>query len=183
MSQSQSLLPLLTALALLNAVPSVAQPATADPASSASSKTLQEPDKTFLRKAAEGDQKEIASAQAALASAQRSETRAAAKTILEDHRASSEKLQQLAARKGWTLPAPAKTADSDQARSASTTATGASFDDRFSAEQVKMHREAISLYRAQAASGADPDLRQFALEQLPHLEHHLQLLEKPAAGH
>lgn len=191
MPHSKSFLPLVTALALLNAVASVAQPANNDPAttsatssataSSATSKTLQEPDKTFLRKAVEGDQKEIASAQAALNSAQRSATRDAARMILEDHRASSQKLQQLVSRKGWTLPAPATTAESDQARAASA-AAGAGFDDRFMAEQVKMHKEAISLYRAQAAGGADPDLRQFAREQLPHLEHHLEMLQNPTKG-
>jgi predicted outer membrane protein len=45
-----------------------------------------------------------------------------------------------------------------------------------------MHREAISLYRAQAAGGADPDLRQFAKEQLPHLEHHLEMVQGDAKG-
>jgi putative membrane protein len=194
-------LPLAATLALLNAVASVAQPANNDPATStsatstststtgvtatsatASARALGEPDTTFLRKAVEGDQKEIASAQAALTSAQRSETREAARMILDDHRASSQKLQQLANRKGWTLPTPASTAESDQARATSAAATGAGFDDRFVAEQVKMHREAISLYRAQAAGGADPDLRQFAKEQLPHLEHHLEMLQGDAKG-
>ena len=94
--------------------------------------------------------------------------------ILEDHRNSSQKLQSLASRKGWTLPSAAS-ADADQAMT-STSGSG-SFDDRFLADQIRMHREAISLYRAQASGGSDPDLRQFARDQLPHLEHHLEMLQ------
>jgi putative membrane protein len=137
--------------------------------------SLQGQDATFLRKAAEGDRMEIASAQAALDSAQRTDTKNAARMILEDHQASSQKLQALASRKGWTLPDASDAAESDQAMN---TASGSgSFDDRFMADQIRMHREAISLYRAQASSGSDPDLRQFARDQLPHLEHHLEMLQ------
>lgn len=31
--------------------------------------------------------------------------------------------------------------------------------------------------RAQESSGSDPDLRQFARDTLPHLEHHLEMLQ------
>ena len=145
------------------------------PSTTATTGSLQGQDATFLRKAVEGDRMEIASAQAALDSAQRTDTRNAARMILEDHRASSQKLQALASRKGWTLPDASDMAESDQAMN---TASGSgSFDDRFMADQIRMHREAISLYRAQASSGSDPDLRQFARDQLPHLEHHLEMLQ------
>jgi putative membrane protein len=193
-------LPLAAMTALLTAAATVAQPQTttgADTSSTTSQSTSSDPattgattgttsttattgalqgqDATFLRKAAEGDRMEIASAQAALDSAQRTDTKNAARMILEDHRASSQKLQALASRKGWTLPDASDAAESDQPMS---TASGSgSFDDRFTAEQIRMHREAISLYRAQASSGSDPDLRQFARDQLPHLEHHLEMLQ------
>ncbi|HXW09103.1 MAG TPA: DUF4142 domain-containing protein [Steroidobacteraceae bacterium] len=140
----------------------------------AGSNQLQGQDATFLRKALEGDRMEIASAQAALDQAQRTDTKNAARMILEDHRNSSQKLQSLASRKGWTLPSAAS-ADADEAMT-STSGSG-SFDDRFLADQIRMHREAIALYRAQASAGSDPDLREFARDQLPHLEHHLEMLQ------
>lgn len=144
-------------------------------ASAAGASQLQGEDATFLRKAIEADRMEIASAQAALDNAQRTDTRNAARMILDDHQQSSQKLQALASRKGWTLPSASDTAESDQALM-STSGSGG-FDDRFMADQIRMHREAISLYRAQASSGSDPDLRQFARDQLPHLEHHLEMLQ------
>lgn len=144
----------------------------------AASTQLQGQDAAFLRKAMEADRVEIASAQAALDQAQRSDTKNAARMIVEDHQASSQKLQSLASRKGWTLPSAAGgagTAEADQPTSSAP--DSGSFDDRFVAEQIRMHREAIELHRAQASGGSDPDLRQFARDQLPHLEHHLEMLQ------
>ena len=171
---------------LLTAAATVAQPQTITDTSTTATQTtatttaagsnaLQGQDAEFLRKALEGDRLEIASAQAALDNAQRADTKNAARMIVEDHQRSSQKLQELASRKGWTLPSVTETADSDQAVTG--TSGSGSVDDRFMADQIRMHREAISLYRAQASSGSDPELRQFARDQLPHLEHHLEMLQ------
>ena len=139
------------------------------------SSRLQGEDAAFLQRAVEMGRLEVAHAQAALDNAQRTDTRTAARMLLEDHQRSNEQLQQLASRKGWSMPAASESAESDQARAVS--GAGAFDDDRFMAEQIRMHRDAISLYRAQASSGADPELRQFARDQLPHLEHHLEMLQ------
>jgi putative membrane protein len=176
-----------------DAQPQTTSPGTSTPGSSSTtdsgdaadtmtsgSNTLQGQDATFLRKAMEADRMEIASAQAALDRAQRTDTRNGARMILEDHQASSQQLQSLASRKGWTLPSAASamgTASAEADQPTSGAPGSGSFDDRFVAEQIRMHREAIELYRAQASSGSDPDLRRFARDQLPHLEHHLETLQ------
>ena len=144
-------------------------------ATTAGSSQLQGQDAMFLRKAIEGDRMEIASAQAALDNAERADTKSTARMIVDDHQKSSQALLALASRKGWTLPSAAMSTDDDQAMT--DTSGSGSVDDQFMAEQIRMHREAISLYRAQIASGSDPDLRQFARDQLPHLEHHLEMLQ------
>jgi putative membrane protein len=199
--------PVLTAVALLTAAASVGQPQTVDPSTgitstqpatpstsqSASQATttqsstqtstqagtagnaLAGQDATFLQRAMAMGRLEVVHAQAALDDAQRTDTKTAARTLLEDHQRAHQQLQQLASRKGWNVPAEAESAESDQARMASS--AGNFDDDRFMAEQIRMHRDAISLYRAQASSGSDPDLRQFASDQLPHLEHHLEMLQ------
>lgn len=139
------------------------------------SASLQGQDATFLQRALEMGRMEVAQAQAALSAAERNDTKVAARTLLEDHQRSNQQLQQLVSRKGWSMPAASESAESDQARMAS--GAGNFDDDRFMTEQIRMHRDAISLYRAQASSGSDPDLRQFASDQLPHLEHHLEMLQ------
>ena len=142
------------------------------------SSQLQGEDAAFLQRALEMGRLEVAHAQAALENAQRTDTKTAARMLLEDHQRSNQQLEQLASRKGWSLPTESQSAESDQARA--TTSTGAFDDDRFMAEQIRMHRDAISLFRAQTSSGADPELRQFARDQLPHLEHHLEMLQGQA---
>ena len=143
--------------------------------STAGASRLQGDDATFLQRAMEMGRLEVAHAQAALDGAQRNDTRTAARMLLEDHQRANEQLQQLASRKGWSMPTESESAESDQARAAAS--AGNFDDDRFMAEQIRMHRDAISLFRAQASSGADPELRQFARDQLPHLEHHLEMLQ------
>jgi putative membrane protein len=138
--------------------------------------SLEGTDATFLRKAMEGGREEVQRAQEAMRSAQRAEVRNVASMMLEDHRRANEKLTQLASSKGWDVPAmsPSATAESDQPR---TTSGSAGFDDNYIEDEIRHHRETISLYRAQASSGSDPDLRQFASDALPSLEHHLEMLQ------
>jgi putative membrane protein len=135
--------------------------------------TLAGTDATFLRKAMEGGLEEVQRAQAAMRSAQRAEVRNVASMMLEDHRRTNEKLTQLASSKGWDVPSTASTAEGDQARMAA----GPGFDDNYLEDEIRHHREAISLFRAQASSGSDPELRQFARDTLPALEHHLEMLQ------
>lgn len=137
--------------------------------------SLQGTDATFLRKAMEGGFEEVQRAQAAMQNAQRAEVRNLASMMLEDHRRTNEKLSQLAQTKGWDVPSNASSsaAESDQSRMG----TGAGFDDNYIEEEIRHHRETISLFRAQSSSGADPQLRQFAQDTLPALEHHLEMLQ------
>lgn len=55
-------------------------------------------------------------------------------------------------------------------------------------QEVAAHKQAIALYRKEAASGRDPALRTYAKQQLPILEKHLQLAQadlkaEEQAGH
>jgi putative membrane protein len=147
------------------------------------SSNLRGQDAEFLRKAVQGGYEEVQNAQMAIQNAQRAETRDAASMMLEDHQRANQQLASLAQRKGWTIPS-ASQMESDQARdqSGSTMSSGADFDSRYIAEEIRHHRETIALYRAQVSGGSDPDLRQFAQESLPKLEHHLEMLERANTG-
>jgi putative membrane protein len=181
---------LITATALLAAAATVAQPQTTTRGTTgtdtktstssvtAGSGTLRGQDAEFLRKAAQAGYEEVQNAQMALQSAQLAETRNAASIMLEDHQRANEQLASLAQGKGWSMPSTSDM-ESDQARdqSRSSTDAGSDFDSRYVSEEIRHHREAIALYRAQVAGGSDPDLRRFAQESLPKLEHHLDMLE------
>ena len=144
-----------------------------------SSASLQGQDAEFVRKALEGGREEVQNAQLALQHAQRAETRSAASMMLEDHQRANQQLEQLAQRKGLSTSesSSSATAQGDEARSGSSTAGGGDFDSRFITQEISHHRDSIALFRQQASSGSDSDLRQFATDSLPKLEHHLEMLE------
>ena len=62
-------------------------------------------------------------------------------------------------------------------------ARGAQFDRLYGQMQVAAHREAVGLFSVYAQAGTDPNLRVFAQQTLPHLQHHLALAQSlPGAG-
>jgi len=138
--------------------------------------SLQSQDAEFLRKALASGMEEVQSAQLAMQQAQRSDTRSAASMMLQDHQRSNQELQSLAQRKGWPVDSSPASAQSDEARTRLTSGSG-DFDSRYVSEEIRHHREAIADFRKEASAGSDPDLRQFATDTLPKLEHHLDMLE------
>jgi len=144
--------------------------------SGSSSGSLQAQDATFLRKAMSSGMEEVQNAQLAMQNAQRSETRSAASMMLEDHQRANQQLESIAQRKGVSSSGSGASAQSDQSRSRLASG-GADFDSRYVTEEIRHHRESISDFRKEASSGSDPDLRQFAQDTLPKLEHHLDMLE------
>ena len=124
---------------------------------------------------------EVQNAQVAMQNAQNSETRSAASMMLEDHQRSNQQLQSIAQRKGWPSPSSSASAQSDQSRGRMASG-GTDFDSRYVTEEIRHHREAIADFRKEASSGSDPDLRQFAQDMLPKLEHHLEMLESASTS-
>jgi putative membrane protein len=134
------------------------------------SSRLESVDADFLRKAADAGRAEVDAAEFAMQSAQRAEVRNAASMMLEDHRRANQQLEQLAKTKGWDMPDA--TVERDQSMT-----KGSDFDAQYVEQQIRAHREAIAMFRAQAAGGSDPELVRFAQDTLPTLEHHLEMLQ------
>jgi putative membrane protein len=77
-------------------------------------------------------------------------------------------LARLAVPTGGPVPAPPAAAAAPPSGAAS-----GDFDARWTAEMIAGHERSIALYRAQAQGGDDKDLREFARDTLPTIEHHL----------
>ena len=127
-------------------------------------------DLAFVRQATESGRKEVAAARDALPQLQSPDLKRIAEMLANDHGAANARLEQLAQTKGWPVPA----APLDGAPP-SGTASG-DFDAKWTADMVAGHERSIALYRAEAKSGEDADLRQFAHDTLPTIEHHLAAL-------
>jgi len=129
-------------------------------------------DLAFVQKATESARKEISSARDALLQLKQPELIRVAEMLVKDHSGANARLAKLAEAKQWPLPAapaqaapPSGTASSD-------------FDAKWTAEMIAGHERSVALYRAQATSGEDKDLRKYASETLPTIERHLAELRR-----
>ena len=127
---------------------------------------------SFVRRAAESGHEQVAAARDAMPRLKRPELRRMAEILVQDHTSANAKLSKIAGSKGWPLPA-------EQAPAPPPTGTASSdFDDRWTAEMIVGHERSVALYRGQAQGGEDQDLRQYARDALPTIEHHLEELKR-----
>jgi len=129
-------------------------------------------DITFVRKATESGYKEVTSAKEALPQLQQPELKRIAEMLVNDHTGANARLAKIAEVKHWPVPPPAP-----QAAPPSGTATG-DFDAKWTAEMIAGHERSVALYRAQAKSGEDQELRKYARDTLPTIERHLAELKR-----
>jgi putative membrane protein len=129
-------------------------------------------DLTFVKTATENGRKEVANARDAGPVLKQPELKRMAEMLVTDHTAANAKLAAIAERKGWPLPAP-KTAPTPPTGTASE-----DFESKWVDDQIAGHQRSVALFRAQAESGEDADLRKFARETLPTIQHHLEELKK-----
>jgi putative membrane protein len=159
---SASLVPLMAADMQAGHTASVEAPA--DAAGGAVGKPVD--DVAFVRQATESGRKEVAAARDALPQLKNPGLKRIAEMLVSDHSNANAKLSKIAEAKGWPIPAP---------QAATPPAAGASsdFDAKWTAEMIAGHEKSVALYRAQAQGGEDKDLRKYAHDTLPTIEHHL----------
>jgi putative membrane protein len=132
-------------------------------------------DMVFLSRAMQSDMLEISASQLALQQASDPQVKQFAQRMVQDHTQNSAELKQLAARKGMASQPgllPVDTARLQKLQAAQ----GAAFD-RLYVEMVAVqaHAEAVALFDQQVDQGSDMELRSFAAQKLPILQHHLQM--------
>jgi len=129
-------------------------------------------DITFVRKATESSYKEVRSAKEAIPQLQQPELKRIAEMLVTDHSGANARLAKLAEGKHWPVP-PAPAAGAPPAGTASS-----DFDATWTADMIAGHERSVAMYRAEAQSGEDSDLRKYARETLPTIEHHLAELRR-----
>ncbi len=137
------------------------------------------PDASFLKSAAEGGTAEVQDGMLAQDKGSSQAVKDFGAEMVKDHTAGNEKVQSLAASKDVKLPDHASMMQMAEHKKLDAL-SGKSFDDQYIKGQVTAHRETIKLFRKEASSGKDPQVRDLAKEMLPTLERHLRKIEKIA---
>ena len=140
---------------------------------SAAQATLAASDQKFFKKAAIGGMSEVAAGQLASQQGTDPGVKTFGQQMVSDHGKANDELKMLAQQKGATLPADPdamhqKVLDKLKAKQ------GKAFDTAYAKQEVKDHKETISLFQA-AAKSKDPDISAFAQKTLPTLQHHLEM--------
>lgn len=137
-------------------------------------------DNDFATSAAQANLAEIRMADLAMNKTSNPEVKNMAQHLEADHSKANEQLKQIAARMNIGLPTKldAKNqAEYDRLSKLS----GPEFDRAYTRNQAHAHKAVIADFRREAAHGTDPELKKYASDTLPALEHHLQLAD--AAEH
>ena len=137
--------------------------------------TVSAQDQNFVTQAAESDQFEIQSSQIALQRSRNRRTRAYAQQMIDDHTQSSQRLAQLAQANG--IPLPTGLGPDQERALAAIQNTQRIFDSEYFRQQAYGHQNAVAAYRTEINSGYNNDLKQFAQQTLPTIQHHLDEAE------
>src|SRR5262249_16709841 len=97
-----------------------------------------------------------------------------------DHASANEELKAAAQKDGVALPQDASPKQKQMADKLGKL-QGADFDKEYSSMMVKDHEEDVALFKKEASSGKDANMKAFAQKSLPTLEEHLKMAKQIAS--
>jgi len=137
----------------------------------ASAQSLSSQDRSFLQDAAKGGMREVHMGHLAMEHGSSQAVKDLGQRLVTDHTKGSEEVTALAKKKGVTLPS-----DTNPSMPLAKK-TGADFDREFAKDMVEDHQKDIMAFEKEAASGSDPDVKNFASKTLPTLREHLSIAQ------
>ncbi len=146
----------LAATATLFGIPALAQDSS-QPMKSAL--TQQDKDKMFVRKASEGGLAEVQFGQLAVQKAQNPEVKAFGQKMVDDHTMLNDKMKPVAEQLGVTPASHLNKKDQAEYDKLSGL-SGAAFDNEYISDMVADHRKDLRQFRQEAATAADPQLKE-----------------------
>ena len=131
-------------------------------------------DTKFFTEAAQGGMLEVKLAQLATTQATNPQVKQFAETMMSDHQENNKMLLALATEKSVSLPPSfdgkaQKTIDDLKEKS------GPDFDKAYTKEMVDAHQDMADLLGDVSKNSKDPEIRNFAQQTLPKIQHHLEM--------
>jgi putative membrane protein len=134
------------------------------------------PDRQFINDAAIGGMSEVQAGQIAMNRSTNDSVKQFGQQMVTDHKGINSELTQLAQQKGITPPTYLDT-DAQATIDKLNSVNSNDFDETYITGQVKSHTEAVGLFEMESKSGQDADLKAFASQYLPTLQHHLEMIK------
>jgi putative membrane protein len=139
-------------------------------------KSVSSDDEEFLNKAFLDGLEELQTSGIAVVRAQNEEVRAFAQKMISDHSKTNKELKELGREKGATMVGG--TGAEEQKRIAElSNLSGAAFDKEYVKRMAAAHEKDVAEFQRQADSGTDASLKRFAVQTLPALKMHLQMIK------
>jgi putative membrane protein len=131
-------------------------------------------DRSFVLAAGRGGLAEVELGKLAVERAASPEVKAFGQKMVDDHSQADDRLRQVAAAKGLSLPSALdRQARGDRDRLAKL--SGGEFDRAYIAMMVKDHTEDVAAFNHAANTGVDVEVRNFAAATLPVVKEHLSM--------
>ncbi len=160
--------PMAYKIAILLAAASLSSMAVAQTSSSLSSA-----DQKFIKEAAQGGMAEVELGQLAMQNASSEQVKQFGQRMVTDHGKANDKLKELAASKGVTLPqTPGIKEKAVKMRLSKL--SGDQFDKAYMKDMLQDHKEDIAAFQKESSSGSDAGVKNFASQTLPTLQDHLK---------
>jgi putative membrane protein len=138
------------------------------------------PDADFFKQAAQAGMAEVEAGQLAQDKGSSAAVKDFGAMMVKDHTAANEKLKGIATGENVDLPSGPSLKDK-AAKAKLEVLSGDTFDKAYIKNQVAAHRQAVALFRKEAASGQDTQAKAFAASTLPTLKSHLKKIDEIAA--
>jgi putative membrane protein len=155
---------------------SAASWAQSSPPPAAAAPAAAEGDAHFVTVASAAGSTEILASRLAAKQAQSAQVKSFAATMIHDHTAANDKLRTIAQKNGFPLAGVAMV-EQQPALVQLNNLNGADFDKAYIAMMRKDHQDAVALFTNESSSGTNSDLKAFAAQTLPTLQHHLAMAQ------
>jgi len=139
-----------------------------------SSSTLSHADSSFLKDAAEAGLAEVQEGQLAESNAKDAQVKSFGEQMVTDHTKANDQLKALAQSKNVDVPTEPSMMQRASVKHLAS-AKDAAFDKRYASDAVSDHQKVVKLFQKEASQGHDPDVKAFAQQMLPALQHHLAM--------
>ena len=136
---------------------------------------------SFLQRAAEGQQAEIALGQLASERGENQQVKQFGAQMMKDHQKASSEIQQLAAQDGVLLPTELTGKHKDKQEQFSRL-SGRAFDRAYMGYMLRDHRKDVKEFERHVKAVKDPQVQQWAEGTLPLLKQHLRQARQIASS-